>query len=84
MSFIVTIPSDPSPIEALRATVQKMQEEAQDVARRHEECVDQLAALSSDLTARQERIEHFQRVIDSMLPPKVCAPLDDAFGGTAA
>lgn len=70
MSFIVTIPSDPSPIEALRATVQKMQEEAQDVARRHEECVDQLAALSSDLTARQERIEHFQRVIQGMVDQK--------------
>jgi len=84
MSFIVTVPSDPSPIEALRATVLKMQEEAQGVARKHEECVAQLAALRSDLTARQERIEHFQRVIDSMTPPKPSAPLDDAFGGTAA
>lgn len=70
MSFIVTIPSDPSPIEALRATVRKMQEEAHGVARKHEECVAQLAALSSDLTARQERIEYFQRVIQEMVDHK--------------
>lgn len=66
MSMIVTIPNDPTPIETLRAAVNKMQEDAQGVARRHEECVAQLAALSSDLTARQERIEHFQRVIQDM------------------
>lgn len=70
MSIIVTIPDDPSPIEALRATVMKMQEEAQDVARGHEGCVAQLAALSSDLTARQERIEHFQRTIQDMVDHK--------------
>ena len=66
MSMIVTIPNDPTPIETLRAAVNKMQEDAQGVARRHEECVAQLAALSSDLTARQDRIEHFWRVIQDM------------------
>lgn len=70
MSIIVTIPDDPSPVEALHATVRKMQEEAHDIARRHEECVDQLAALSSDLTVRQERIEHFQYVIQGMVDQK--------------
>lgn len=70
MSIIVTIPDDPSPIEALRATVLKLQEEARDIARSHEQCVAKIAALSSDLTARQERIEHFQRVIQGMVDQK--------------